>query len=120
MNKSRSPRFMPFFLALSMVAGILIGTFYANHFSGNRLNIINTSNNKLNDLLRIIDEQYVDTIDMATVIEDAMPKILSESTFSIHQCSECRRIHGRPERKLLWNWCHVHHKGRYYSHYGGS
>lgn len=78
MNKSRSPRFMPFFLALSMIAGILIGTFYANHFSGNRLNIINTSNNKLNDLLRIIDEQYVDTIDMATVIEDAMPKILSE------------------------------------------
>ena len=78
MNKSRSPRFMPFFLALSMIAGILIGTFYANHFSGNRLNIINTSNNKLNDLLRIIDEQYVDTIDMSTVIEDAMPKILSE------------------------------------------
>ena len=37
MNKSRSPRFMPFFLALSMIAGILIGTFYANHFSGNRL-----------------------------------------------------------------------------------
>ena len=69
---------MPLFLALFLVAGILIGTFYANHFAGNRLNIINTSSNKVNDLLRIIDDQYVDTVDMAELVEQAMQQILSE------------------------------------------
>lgn len=69
---------MPFLLALCLVAGILIGTFYANHFSGNRLNIINTNSNKVNDLLRIIDDQYVDTVSMTDLVEKAMPLILSE------------------------------------------
>lgn len=69
---------MPLLLALCLVAGILIGTFYANHFSGNRLNIINTNSNKLNDLLRIIDDQYVDTVNVSDLVEKAMPLILSE------------------------------------------
>ncbi len=69
---------MPLFLALCLVAGILIGTFYANHFAGNRLNIINTSSNKVNDLLRIIDDKYVDTVNMAELVEQAMQQILSE------------------------------------------
>lgn len=56
MNQNSSSRFTPILLALCLVAGILIGTFYANHFSGNRLNIINTNSNKVNDLLRIIDD----------------------------------------------------------------
>ena len=64
MNQNSSSRFTPILLALCLVAGILIGTFYANHFSGNRLNIINTNSNKVNDLLRIIDDQYVDTVNM--------------------------------------------------------
>ena len=54
-------RFIPFLLAICLVAGIGIGTFYANHFSGNNLGIINTSSNKLNDCLHIIDDQYVET-----------------------------------------------------------
>lgn len=69
---------MPVIVAVSIVAGILIGTFYANHFSGNRLGIINTSSNKLNALLRIIDDQYVDTVNMGELVEDAMPQILGE------------------------------------------
>lgn len=52
--------------------------FYANHFSGNKLGIINTSSNKLNALLRIIDDQYVDTVNMGELVEDAMPQILGE------------------------------------------
>lgn len=78
MNQNNSSRFMPFLLALCLVAGILIGTFYANHFSGNKLNIINTKSNKLNDLLRIIDDQYVDTVNVSDLVEKAMPLILSE------------------------------------------
>lgn len=68
----------PIFLAVSVVVGILIGTFYASHFMGNRLNIINTGTNKLNYLLQLVDNNYVDTVDMSQMVEDAMPLILSE------------------------------------------
>lgn len=75
---SNKNRLMPFLLAICLVAGILIGTFYTNHFSGNKLGIINTSSNKLNALLHIIDEQYVDTVSMFNLVEEAMPQILAE------------------------------------------
>lgn len=76
--KNNNSRFMPFLLAVCLVAGIAIGTFYANHFSGNKLGIINTTSNKLNALLHIIDEQYVDTVNITDLVEEAMPQILSE------------------------------------------
>ncbi|MBQ8050928.1 MAG: S41 family peptidase [Bacteroidaceae bacterium] len=75
MNKSR---LTPLLIALSLILGILVGTFYANHFSGNRLSIINTGSNKINYLLQMIDNQYVDTVNMNTLVEQSMPKILSE------------------------------------------
>ena len=44
----------------------------------NRLNIINSSGNKLNNLLHIIDDQYVDTVNINDLVEKAMPQILAE------------------------------------------
>ena len=76
--KNKYGRFTPLWMAVCVVLGILVGTFYANHFSGNRLNIINSSGNKLNNLLRIIDDQYVDTVDINNLVEKAMPQILAE------------------------------------------
>ena len=78
MSTNRQNRFSPLWLALAAVLGIFIGTFYANHFSGNRLNIINSGSNKLSNLLYIIDDQYVDTVNMADLVEKAMPQILLE------------------------------------------
>ena len=78
MDPNRSSRFTPLIVAFSIVIGIIIGSFYANHFSGNRLSIINTSSNKLNDLLQIIDAQYVDKVNMQDLVEKSLPKILSE------------------------------------------
>ena len=78
MNRSKSNRFAPFWMALCVVIGIFVGSFYANHFSGNRLNIINSSGNKLNNLLHIIDDQYVDTVNINDIVEKAMPQILAE------------------------------------------
>ncbi|MBO7067382.1 MAG: PDZ domain-containing protein [Bacteroidaceae bacterium] len=75
MNKHR---ITPFLMAVCIVLGVFIGTFYASHYSGNRLNIINTGSNKLNYLLQLIDNNYVDTVDMTSLVEDAMPQILSE------------------------------------------
>ena len=65
-------------MALCVVIGIVIGTFYTSHFSGNRLNIINSGSNRLNNLLHIIDDQYVDTVNLDELVEKAMPQILSE------------------------------------------
>ena len=78
MSTRNSSRFTPIIIAISVVAGILIGTFYAKHFAGNRLGIINGSSNKLNALLRIVDDQYVDTVNMTDLVEKAMPQILAE------------------------------------------
>lgn len=78
MSTKNSSRFTPIIIAISVVAGILIGTFYARHFTGNRLGIINGSSNKLNALLHIVDDQYVDTVNMTDLVEKAMPQILAE------------------------------------------
>ena len=75
---NRKNRFVPLWLALSVVVGIFIGTFFANRFNGNGLSIINSGSNKLTDLLHIIDDQYVDTVNMNDLVETAMPQILSE------------------------------------------
>ena len=69
---------MPLLMALCVMAGILIGTFFANRFSGNRLNIINNGSNRLNNLLHIIDDQYVDKVNIDSLVEKAMPQILAE------------------------------------------
>ena len=58
--------------------GMLVGNFYANHFAGRRINLINTSSNKLSDLLHIIDDQYVDTVSMSELVENSLPLILRE------------------------------------------
>ncbi|MDO4165531.1 MAG: S41 family peptidase [Bacteroides sp.] len=78
MSTKNSSRFMPLIIAISVVAGILIGTFYAKHYGGTKLGIINGSSNKLNALLRVIDDQYVDTVNMTDLVEKAMPQILAE------------------------------------------
>lgn len=69
---------MPLMMALCVIIGIIVGSFYSNHFSGNRLSIINTGTNRINNLLHIIDDQYVDKVNLDSLVEDAMPKILTE------------------------------------------
>lgn len=78
MSTKNSSRFTPLIIAISVVMGILIGTFYTRHFAGNTLGIINGSSNKLNALLRVIEDQYVDTVNMTDLVEKAMPQILAE------------------------------------------
>ncbi|MGM9678549.1 MAG: S41 family peptidase [Bacteroidaceae bacterium] len=77
MNKNKH-RFVPLLLSISMIVGILIGTFFTSHSSTGKLSIINTRSNKLNYLLQLIDNNYVDTVDMSSLVEDAMPQILAE------------------------------------------
>lgn len=78
MSTNNRSRFLPLVVAISVVIGILVGTFYAKHYGGNKLGIINSSSNKLNALLRVIEDQYVDTVDISRLVEEAMPEILAE------------------------------------------
>ncbi len=78
MEKNRNNRYMPIIMAVCVVIGIFLGSFYANHFGGNRLNIINSGSNRLNNLLRIIDDQYVDKVNIDSLVDKAIPQILAE------------------------------------------
>ena len=79
MNPNSKIRYIPIIIAVSIVTGIFIGTFYANRFSQSlQEGGLKGRYNKLNGLLHIVDDQYVDTVNMAELIEDAMPQILGE------------------------------------------
>lgn len=78
MIRHNKNRFVPLIVSVGVIFGILIGSFFANHFSGNRLSIINNSSNKVIDLFHLIDDQYVDTVDIADLVEKSMPQILKE------------------------------------------
>lgn len=78
MIKQNKNRFVPLLISFGVVVGILLGSFFANHFSGNRLSIINNSSNKVIDLFHLIDDQYVDSVSIPDLVEKAMPQILKE------------------------------------------
>ena len=74
----KSNRFMPLIMAVCVIIGIMIGSFYANHFSGNRLNIINSGSNRLSNLLHLIDDQYVDKVNIDSLVDVAISQILAD------------------------------------------
>lgn len=78
MNKRNSYRFIPIVIAASVVLGIFIGNYYSRHYSSSKMGIIHSSPNKINTLLRIVEDQYVDSVDISKLVEDAMPNILAE------------------------------------------
>ena len=78
MTQNKTNRYLPIIMALCVIVGVMIGTFYTNHFSGNRLNIINSGSNRLNNLLHLIDDQYVDKVNIDSLVEKAIPQILAE------------------------------------------
>lgn len=67
---------LPVIIAASVALGIFVGNHYLTLSQGKRH--MYSSGNKLNAILDIIDEQYVDTVNMKNLVEDAIPKIFSE------------------------------------------
>lgn len=78
MTPQKKKYFVPLLVALGIVFGIFWGTFNAYRFSGNRLSIINNSSNKVFDLFHLIDDQYVDSVQISDLVERALPQILKE------------------------------------------
>ena len=75
---NKNARLTPIFIAIALVVGIGIGAFYTDRFGGNRLGIVNSSSNKLNALLRIINDKYMDEVSTDSIVEMAMPLLLRE------------------------------------------
>ena len=67
-SEPQRPRhtFVPMLVAVGVIVGILLGSFFSSHFSRRSLSIINSSSNKINDLFHLIDDQYVDSVDIPT------------------------------------------------------
>lgn len=62
-------------IAICLLGGFFIGT----QVTGNRNTIIiNSVDNKLDEVLGIIETSYVDSTDMDSIIEKSLPKIISE------------------------------------------
>lgn len=76
--KYYASRLLPLYISIAVVVGVLIGRFYANQYSGNRISFINTSQDKISNLLDAINERYVDKVDMNEIVEKSIPQILKE------------------------------------------
>ena len=74
---------MPLWLALAAVVGIVVGVLYSSLYSNRPKEYIKAGQavagpDKLNSLLRIINDMYVDSVDMEDMIEKAIPLVLGE------------------------------------------
>ena len=71
-TEKRLRAWLPLLLALGIALGIFIGNTYSVFNFGAE----KTGSNKFNSVLRYINESYVDTINMATFLEDAIPSVV--------------------------------------------
>lgn len=67
---------LPVIIATSIALGIFVGNHYRFISQGRYQSY--SSGNKINAILGIINKQYVDTVNMSTLIENTIPKIFSE------------------------------------------
>ncbi|MCD8193827.1 MAG: S41 family peptidase [Tannerellaceae bacterium] len=68
---------LPVIIAASIALGIFVGNHYIVLSQGKQTRSY-TSGNKINAILDIINQQYVDTVNMPQLIEGTIPKIFSE------------------------------------------
>lgn len=77
MNKNKKLTiWLPVIIAASIALGIFIGNYYLIISQGKRQTF--SRGNKINAILDIIDQQYVDTVNMVDLVEGTIPKIFSE------------------------------------------
>ncbi|MDL2262606.1 S41 family peptidase [Bacteroidales bacterium OttesenSCG-928-I21] len=78
--KNRSSILIPLIIAVSICIGIVVGNFFALRSSGNVSggSFNKSSFNKINSLLDLIEQNYVDTVNMHDLIEEAIPSIIAQ------------------------------------------
>lgn len=76
MNK-KVKLYLPIFLSIALIAGILLGIFLDRNGSGNKTYVYNHPN-KVNQVINYIEKNYVDSVSQSKLVENAIPAMLKE------------------------------------------
>jgi carboxyl-terminal processing protease len=77
-NNTNRSVILPLLLAISLVAGILIGVYIPGKNKAPQQSGFRIRNDKINTILNIIESDYVDTVNRNELIESAIPSILKK------------------------------------------
>jgi carboxyl-terminal processing protease len=77
-NNSKKNVFLPVMLALAIATGVLIGKFLPGKDDMSQHSGIKSRNDKVNNILNIIESDYVDTVNRKDLVETAIPAILKK------------------------------------------
>jgi len=77
-NNSNRSVLLPLLLALSMIAGILIGIYLPKKDPLPQHSSFRARNDKLNSIINIIESDYVDSVNRNDLVETAIPAILKK------------------------------------------
>jgi carboxyl-terminal processing protease len=77
-NNSKKIVFLPVILGISLALGILIGRFLPSDKNFPQHSNIRSGNDKLNNILNIIESNYVDSVNRKDLVESAIPAILKK------------------------------------------
>jgi carboxyl-terminal processing protease len=77
-NNSQRSVLLPLVIALSVVAGILIGIFLPGKQSSVQQQGFRLRNDKINSILNIIESDYVDSVNRNDLVDAAIPAILKK------------------------------------------
>lgn len=69
---------LPLLLAISLVAGILIGFYLPSRTRQSQQSGYRTRNDKISNILNVIESDYVDTVNRSQLVEAAIPAILKK------------------------------------------
>ncbi len=76
MSSKKTYLWLPVLIIFTLIVGFFIGNYFSSKPLGRKLFV--SSGNKIDVILDIIDEEYVDSVDMKDLVENAIPKIINE------------------------------------------
>ncbi len=76
-NNKKSKIYIPILFSLAIIIGVLFGRYYNSKISESTF-YISPNSNKINEIIKFVERNYVDSIDKEEIIETAIPKILAE------------------------------------------
>lgn len=70
--------FTPILIAISIVLGIILGIYFTTGYGVDQFKFNSKGSDKINYLFQLIENKYVDTICIDSIVEEAVPEILSK------------------------------------------
>ena len=76
MNSKKNFLWLPILIVFTLIIGFIVGNYFSSNPLGRKLFV--SSGNKIDLILNVINQDYVDSVDINTLVEEAIPKIVSE------------------------------------------